>query len=174
MESRPVVWSWQSKNMNAYIRNIEPQDNPAIAKIIRDTLEEFDAAEPGTVYFEPTTDHLFEMFQIERSLYFTAFIGKKMVGGGGIYPTAGLPEDTCELVKLYLIPEARSIGLGKKLLQKCIKIAIEMNYQKMYLESRKKMIMAIPLYEKFGFNHLQKPIGENQHFTCNIWMLKEL
>ena len=37
---------------------IQPSDNAAIAKIIRDTLTEFGAAHPGTVYYDKTTDTL--------------------------------------------------------------------------------------------------------------------
>ena len=39
------------------IRNIEPTDNVAIAAVIRAALTEFGANKPGTVYFDPTTDH---------------------------------------------------------------------------------------------------------------------
>ena len=46
--------------MNLSIRPIQPADNPVIAKIIRDTLAEFGANHPGTVYYDPTTDALFE------------------------------------------------------------------------------------------------------------------
>lgn len=45
------------------IRPIEPQDNAALAEIIRAALTEFGANKPGTVYFDPTTDALFELFR---------------------------------------------------------------------------------------------------------------
>ena len=44
------------------IRKIEQKDNPIIAEIIRTALEEYDEAKPGTVYTDPTTDKLFELF----------------------------------------------------------------------------------------------------------------
>ena len=53
------------------IRPISPGDNAAIALIVRQTLKEFGANHPGTVYFDPTTDHLFELFQAERSAKIT-------------------------------------------------------------------------------------------------------
>ena len=50
--------------MNNYsIRKIEPTDNEALAKIIRDALTEFKANKPGTVYFDDSTDHLYELFK---------------------------------------------------------------------------------------------------------------
>ena len=55
-------------------------------------LTEFNANKPGTVYFDATTDNLFELFQKEKSVYYVAEINGKVVGGCGIYPTEGLPE----------------------------------------------------------------------------------
>ena len=73
------------------IRDLRKEDNPGLAKIVRDTLAEFGANHPNTVYYDPTTDTLFEVFQTPRSKYFLAEINGEMVGGGGIYPTDGLP-----------------------------------------------------------------------------------
>ncbi len=44
------------------VRNIVSKDNAAMAKIIRNSLEEFNAAKPGTVYFDETTDRLSDLF----------------------------------------------------------------------------------------------------------------
>jgi hypothetical protein len=49
--------------MNIIIRKIQQEDNIAVAQIIRRSLEEYGIAMPGTVYTDPTTDHLFEFFQ---------------------------------------------------------------------------------------------------------------
>ena len=49
-------------NPTIQIRPIEPKDNIDLAKVIRGALEEFGANKPGTVYFDPTTDALFELF----------------------------------------------------------------------------------------------------------------
>src|ERR1700754_263775 len=95
-----------------HIRTIEPADNPALAVIVRNTLAEFGANKPGTVYYDPTTDHLFELFQKPRSTYFVALQNGQLMGGAGIFPSDGLPDDTCELVKMYLVPAARGKGLG--------------------------------------------------------------
>lgn len=112
------------------LRSIEKKDNEALAKLIRNTLKEFSANHPGTVYDDESTDQLFETFQTPRSTYFVAELNNEIIGGGGIYPTAGLPDDTCELVKMYLYPDARGIGLGKLLTQKCIDHARKESYKK--------------------------------------------
>ena len=51
-----------------HIRTIEPGDNKALAKIIRDSLKEFKADKPGTVYFDETTDCLSDVFKTNGSI----------------------------------------------------------------------------------------------------------
>ena len=157
-----------------FIRPIQPSDNRELAVIIRNTLSEFGAANPGTVYFDPTTDALFELFQTEKSTYFVAEVDGKILGGGGIFPTEGLPEGTCELVKMYLLPEARGIGLGRTLIGKCLEIAREMGFQQVYLETLDELHLALKIYAKFGFEYLKAPMGQTKHFGCGLWMLKKL
>lgn len=156
------------------IRNIKQGDNAALAKIIRDTLEEFNANKPGTIYYDEATDHLFEVFKKNRSAYFVAELNGEQAGGSGIYPTAGLPEDTCELVKFYLSSSARGMGIGKELLQKCIAAAKELGYKKIYLETMPELTIAIPMYEKFGFTYLPAARGSSGHTGCDVWMIKDL
>ena len=84
------------------IRTIALHDNEAIAKVIRTALTEFGANKPGTVFYDTTTDHLFELFQVPGAIYYIAELKGTLVGGGGIFPTAGLPEKTCELVNSHL------------------------------------------------------------------------
>jgi len=156
------------------IRDLQKEDNPALAKVVKDTLAEFGANHPNTVYYDPTTDTLFEVFQTPRSKYFLAELNNKIVGGGGIYPTDGLPPDTCELVKMYLLPEARGKGLGRTLIEKCIEAAAENGFKNIYLETMPELKQALSVYEKFGFEYLQGPMGNSGHTGCSLWMLKQL
>jgi putative acetyltransferase len=156
------------------IREILPTDNQEIATIIRSCLAEFGANKPGTVYFDPTTDQLFELFREPGSIYFIAAEENRLLGGGGIFPSKGLPEGTCELVKLYLLPDVRGIGLGAALMKRCISAARTLGYKSIYIESMPELNKAVNMYEKFGFNQLDGPLGNTGHFGCDIWMLKSL
>jgi putative acetyltransferase len=160
--------------MTYTIRPIGSSDNPVIAGIIRKTLAEFGANHPGTVFDDPATDHLYELFQAEKSMYNIALIDGDIVGGAGIYPTDGLPEDTCELVKMYLLPSARGIGLGKRMIEGCIDFAKANNFHKIYIETMPELRKAMTVYEKFGFQYINSPLGNTGHFGCNIWMLLEI
>lgn len=156
------------------IRPIQPSDNRDLAIVVRNTLAEFSANHPGTVYFDPTTDALYELFRIPRSAYFVAEAEGKILGGGGIFPTEGLTEDTCELVRMYLLPEARGIGLGRTLIEHCLQTARTNRYQQVYLETLDELHQAQKIYAKFGFEYLSAPLGHSKHFGCGLWMLKKL
>ena len=157
-----------------HIRNIKPSDNLQIAKIIRSCLEEFGANKPGTVYYDASTDHLFELFQTPGSAYFIAEKDGEIVGGGGIFPSDILPEGTCELVKMYLLPAARGTGTGAALMNTCLEKASALGYKNIYIETMPELKRAIQVYEKFGFEYLQGPLGNTGHHGCDIWMCKTL
>lgn len=155
------------------IRTIQPSDNHALARIVRGTLAEFGANKPGTVYYDDTTDHLFELFQKPRSVYYVALLNDEIIGGGGIYPTIGLPEDTCELVKMYLLPKGRGLNIGRTLIEKNIAFAREAGYRNIYLETMPELQQALKVYAKFGFDYLKGPMGNSGHTGCSLWMLKK-
>ena len=157
-----------------HYRPIEIQDNPAIARVIRTALEEFDVNKPGTVYTDPTTDHLYELFQQQGSCYWIALKENEIIGGCGIYPTAGLPNKCAELVKLYLNSDFRGLGIGKELMELIISSAKKMGYNSLYLESLPELNQAIHLYEKMGFIQRDSRLGDSGHFACNLWMTLEL
>ena len=156
------------------IRFIEPKDNVALAAVIRAALTEFGANKPGTVYFDPTTDQLFQLFETPGSVYYVAEKDNEILGGCGIFPTVGLPNKTCELVKLYLAPSARGTGLGKALMLKAMAWAKEAGYEQVYLETMPELSNAVTMYEKLGYNRLTKALGNSGHDGCSIWMLKAL
>jgi putative acetyltransferase len=160
--------------MDIQIRTIQSSDNSGIAAIIRNTLAEFGANRPGTVYYDSSTDRLSEVFQTPGSIYYVAFNQDKLVGGAGIFPSDGLPADTCELVKMYLIPEIRGMGIGKLLIEKCLAFAKQSGYKKIYLETLPELKKAIHVYEKFNFTYLPAPMGNTGHFGCDVWMMREL
>ena len=157
------------------IRKIQVLDNPLIAKIIRTALEEYDEAKPGTVYTDPTTDNLYELFSdAPQSIYFIAELGGEVIGGCGIYPTLHLPPGYAELVKIYLKQEFRGMGIGRKLINQSVEYAKEIGHTHLYLESFPSLKEAIQLYEKIDFKKVSKPLGDSGHFACDVWMVKAL
>ncbi len=156
------------------IRKVNKDDNVFLATLIRKIFDEHNAPQKETVYSDPTTDNLYELFQVEKSLLWVVEIDNKIVGCCGIYPTTGLPKYCAELMKFYLAESSRGKGIGKILMEKSIASARELGYSQLYLESLPAFTNAIGIYESQGFLKLDKPLGESGHTTCNIWMLKEL
>lgn len=156
------------------IRPIQAVDNTEIARIIKSVLTEFGANKPGTVFTDPTTDQLFELFQTPNSSYFIALENDKMIGGCGIFPTKGLPAGCVELVKLYITAEWRGKGIGYQLMEKCIAHAQALNFKEIYLETLPELHIAVGLYENMGFQYLEQPYGDSGHFACDLWLSKKI
>jgi putative acetyltransferase len=160
--------------MEINFRPIQVSDNKGLAAIIRTSIELLHLPSEGTAHSDPTTDDLYTLFTTPNSYYFVAESNNSVLGGCGIYPSNGLPIGYCELVRFFLLPEARGKGLGLVLINKCIEKAIELGYKNMYLESFPDMTAAIHIYEKVGFNYLNHTLGNTGHFACNVWMEKQL
>jgi len=160
--------------MPIILRQIQEKDNVPLAELIRSVFREFSIDKPGTVYDDPTTDALFELFQTEKSVYWVAEENGKLLGGCGIYPTNGLPERCVELVKFYIAPDSRGEGVGQLLLQLNINTAKGFNYSQLYLESFPELARAVGMYSGLGFKQLNQPLGNSGHYACSIWMVKEL
>ena len=156
------------------IRKIEEKDNAEIAAVIRSCFADFNAPTKGTVFEDPTTDDLYNFFKNEKSVFYIAEENGEIVGSCGIYPTENLPEDTAELVKFYLTKNSRGQGTGRALMEIALEAAKQMGYRKIYIESLPEFSKAVSIYEKQGFKHLDKPLGNSGHTGCNIWMLKDI
>jgi putative acetyltransferase len=157
------------------IRPIQAADNQPMAEVIRGCFEEFNAPRTGSVYDDPVTDNLYHTFQqTPQSSYWVVTDNDQVMGGAGIFPSAGLPAGICELVKIYLHPAARGRGLARQLMQTCIDAARSRGYHSIYIESFPQFATAVSLYEKMGFTHIGAPMGETGHTSCSIWMLLRL
>ena len=132
-------------------RTLRKEDNEALAGMIRQVFEEHEAPQQGTVYSDPTTDDLYALFSAPDSVLWVAELEGIPVGCCGIYPTEGLEKQCAELVKFYLAKEARGLGIGRRLMEKSIQSAREMDYRKIYLESMPEFSKAVRIYEKLGF-----------------------
>jgi len=157
------------------IRKVLREDNFALAQIIRAAFIELGAPLTGTVYEDPTTDALFELFDPEKQgVLYVAEEEGNVLGCCGIFPTNGLEKGYAELVKFYLAKEARNRGIGKALFERGIRAAREFNYQFLYIESQPSFGKAVKMYERYNFKYLEHSLGNSGHDNCDVWMLKTL
>lgn len=161
-------------NKEIVYRSIKDEDNKILASIIRSSIEALNLPTVGTAHSDPTTDDLYLLFTKENSGYIVLEINGEVMGGCGVYPSNGLPNQHAELVRFFLDEQVRGKGFGKILMQKSEELAKQFGYTHLYLESFPDMEAAVHLYEKFNYQRLQSPLGNTGHFSCNVYMLKEL
>jgi len=78
-------------------------------------------------------------------------VGSVLVADGG--------GDTAKLRLLYLDPSVRGLGLGRALVEQCIKFSTLAGYRKLSLWTNDILTAAIHIYEKTGF----KLVSEERH-----------
>lgn len=159
---------------NFLIRPIEPRDNAAVAAIIRTVMPEFGADGPGFAIHDAEVDDMHASYTRPRSAYFVVEREGTIIGGGGVAPLEGGDTDVCELRKMYFLPEARGIGAGASMMQRCLDTARGFAFKRCYLETLTGMDAAQALYRKHGFTPLCEPMGGTGHFSCDRFFIRDL
>ena len=161
-------------NDTFHIRPIEPRDNTAMAAIIRSVMPEFGADGPGFAIHDAEVDTMYEAYAQPRSSYFVVERDGVVVGGGGVASLENAEPDVCELRKMYFLPQARGIGAGAAMMQRCLDAARTHGFRRCYLETLTGMDAAQALYARSGFTPLCAPMGGTGHFSCDRFFIRDL
>ncbi len=156
------------------IRLIRPEDNPAVAHIIRQVMTEFGAVGCGFSIEDTEVDAMFEAYPAPASIFFVIEQHDRLLGCGGVGPLAGGGPGLCELRKMYFLDELRGAGLGSRLLEILLDAARDAGYTSCYLETMDNMSGARKLYLKYGFKPIESRLGNTGHSSCNRYMVKDL
>ena len=156
-------------------RPIHPEDDAAVASIIRRVMPEFGADGPGFALHDPEVDHMHAAYSVPGAAYFVVVDeAGQLLGGGGVAALEGGEPGVCELKKMYFLPAVRGQGMGEALLRHCLGVALGLGYRTCYLETLTGMDQAIRLYKKLGFKPLCAPLGRTGHGGCDHWFAKDL
>jgi putative acetyltransferase len=75
---------------------------------------------------------------------------------------------------MYFLESARGLGLGAQMIDLCLVKAKDFKFEGCYLETMTTMKAAQKLYLKNGFEYINDPLGNTGHYSCPIYMLKNI
>lgn len=159
---------------NYTIREIKPEDNKQVKKVVQSVLVEMGVPKVGTAYEDAALNDMHAEYEGQGRTYFVVDADGKIIGGAGIAPLAGFEETVCELQKMYFLPEVRGRGVGAEMMKKCLDFAKAQGFEKCYIETLPYMEQARKLYSRTGFESLDAPLGNTGHYNCTVWMIKDL
>jgi putative acetyltransferase len=149
------------------LRKATNADRPAIWALISSVLRSY-----GITTDEQTTDK--DLVDIEanywdrKGAFFLLLRGEEVIG------TVALHHETdvvCEICRMYLVAQYRGQGLGRRLLEHCVREAKERGFEEMYLKTASVLVEAISLYKRAGFTVVE---GVEVGGNCDLVMQRSL
>lgn len=159
---------------NIEIRSIEKKDNEGIYRLIRSILESYNLDKPGTAYFDPHLNKLYEFYQQSfNGKYWVLIKDEKVYGGIGV-ASFGEYTDIAEIQKFYVSRDLQGQGLGRALYEKAEEHAKKKGFKKLYIETTEVLGKANHIYEHFGYSQIEEPLAGSDHSSMDKWFIKEI
>jgi ribosomal protein S18 acetylase RimI-like enzyme len=140
----------------------------AYVPIIRDLFQEYARSLQVDLCFQNFTQELADLPGKYAPPSGRLFLATQDHQPLGCVAVRQLSDSICEMKRLYVRPDARGLGLGRKLAQKAIAAGSDVGYQRMRLDTLGSMKEAIALYESLGFQPI-KPYYKNPS-PCAVFM----
>lgn len=138
----------------------------------RKLFEEYAASLNFNLCFQGFTEELNQLdqqYNAPNGALIIAYANQIAVAAVGIRQ---FENQKAELKRMYTQPAYRGKKIGHALLEKAIKIATELNYSQLLLDTLPEMKAAIKLYEESGF--IQTEPYRFNPFDTAIYMAKDL
>jgi len=129
------------------IRKATNLDSQAIKNVVFEVLKEYNL-DSDSSSTDKDLDAIEDYYLLNGGYFGVIEEDYDIVATVGIYK---LNENTCELRKMYVLPNQRGKGLGRKLMEFSLDKAKELGFKHVVLETASPLIEAIALYKKYGF-----------------------
>lgn len=130
------------------IRAATNADSAAVQALIFEVLQEY-GLRPDAQGMDKDLSTLEESYHQQQG-----YFGVVQTDEGHIVATLGLQkvdQQSCELRKMYALPQARGQGLGHALMRYALFRAQQLGYQQVILETVTPLVEARALYARYGF-----------------------
>jgi putative acetyltransferase len=129
------------------LRDYRPGDEEDVFRIVKHVLAEY-----GLATNPEKTDA--DLKDIRQSYILSGGAFRILESDGrtiGSYGLYAITKESCELRKMYLLPEFRGRGLGKMMMGDALGAAKLLGFIEMTLETNSRLKEAIGLYRAYGF-----------------------
>ena len=151
------------------IREFQPGDEPAFRRLNEEWIARYFAieAKDQETLADPRTTVLDGGGRI-----FLAVLRGEPVGCCALIATG---QREFEVAKMAVTETSRGSGIGRRLLEAVIAGAHASGAKRLTLETNRKLIPAIRLYESVGFRHVPpERIAESPYARADVWMEMDL
>jgi len=158
------------------LRPSRTEDDPAIAAIIHSVMTEHGCSGDGFAIHDAEVAAMSSHYRSADARYYVVTKDNTVHGGAGFARLEGTtPEQgVCELRKMYYLPSARGLGLGRALLELLLDEMRLAGYRRCYLETTSWMDKAQGLYKTLGFVEQAAAEGATGHHGCDSFFSREL
>lgn len=150
------------------IVDFDPRWRADFARLNIDWLERFFVVEPidREVLADPDTHILADggrvLFAIDERDVAVGTVALKHEGDG-VY----------ELTKMAVDPASQGQGIGRRLMEGALQAYREVGGRELFLESSRKLVPALQLYESVGFRHRPAPRPGTHYVRADVYMVWE-
>jgi GNAT superfamily N-acetyltransferase len=127
-------------------------DEPPASELMRELNELFDAQYPGRAAKPGSVTTPDEMVA-PHGVFLVGWEGGCAVAIGGL---RRLDDETAEIKRMYVVPDARSRGVGRALLSALEEAARELGYVRVRLDAGPEQRHSIDLFRKTGYAEIPK------------------
>ncbi|MEJ7610672.1 MAG: GNAT family N-acetyltransferase [Ferruginibacter sp.] len=125
----------------------------AIKELNYEWLEKYFFVEPNDVI--QLSDPQGEIIDKGGSIFYAMYKGEPV----GTASLMKVSDDEYELAKMAVTEKYKSFGIGRRLMEHCIREALSLKAKKIILYSNTKLVPAIQLYRKYGFVEVPPSAG---------------